>query len=142
MSSRVLSRPLPCPLPQLILAHFTRSLRLSLDARGTHPTQPEVLASGSGGGPAEGVGTLDWPRGSPQSLKCTGSARAEALSVRSRNAAAKKCIAAQEVSSSRKESQLPRSQDKPSGAGRGRSPVRRPVTSNWDRGPPAPRPRL
>ena len=41
-----------------------------------------------------------------------------------------------------KKNQTPRSQDKPSGAGRGRSPVRRPVTSNRVRGLPAPRPRL
>lgn len=84
-------------------AHSTRRPRLSLAAPGIGPTSPRVSARCSGGGSRRGRWDLGLVPDSPQSLKCTGSARAEALRARSSQAAAKKRIAATELPSARKE---------------------------------------
>lgn len=147
MRGRVLSRPAPCPLPQPTPAHSTKGPRLSLAARRTRQTQPSTLSIFLSGAPAEGAGTSDWPRGSPQSLNFTGSARAEALSARNRNATAKKRITAKAPSSRKRTSCLGHKIVFSDGPGRGRSPVRRPVTGQRGRGraeacprpPPGPR---
>lgn len=110
------------------LVHSTRGSRLSVHVSGTLPINPR----GS-------------PRvGSPQSLKCRGSAWLAAASASSRIVAVRKRIVGMKALQSRKGKQPGKSQDKLVRADRGWSRVRPLVTSNQRRparAPPrAPRP--